>query len=75
MKCWLEEWLDFLFPEPVEQDIDGEPSCLDESVIDFCREVDGERVYIPERYARNIPVLEPDTMTPKSADAYVRSRR
>ena len=25
MKCWLEEWLDFLFPEPVEQDIDGEP--------------------------------------------------
>ncbi len=24
MKCWLEEWIDFLFPEPVEQDIDGE---------------------------------------------------
>ena len=23
MKCWLAEWLDFLFP--VEQDMDGEP--------------------------------------------------
>jgi hypothetical protein len=26
MKCWLEEWLDFLFPEPVEVDMDGEPA-------------------------------------------------
>ena len=25
MKCWLAEWLDFLFPEPVEVDMDGEP--------------------------------------------------
>ncbi|KKL20807.1 hypothetical protein LCGC14_2451780 [marine sediment metagenome] len=25
MKCWLSEWLDFLFPEPVEVDMDGEP--------------------------------------------------
>lgn len=24
MKCWLEDWLDFLFPEPVEQDMDGD---------------------------------------------------
>jgi hypothetical protein len=64
MKCWLSEWLDFLFPEPVT---DVAP--------DGCPSDDWTLPEIPECYRRNIPVLEPDTMTPKSADAYVRSRR
>ena len=29
MKCWLAEWLDFLFPEPIEVDMDGEPETED----------------------------------------------
>ena len=63
---WLEDAINFLFPEPVQQDMDGEPekqlTATDASLPD-----------IPDFYKRHISVLEPDTETPKSADSYVRS--
>jgi hypothetical protein len=66
MKCWLEEWLDFLFPEPVEQDIDGEPVEHDW----YCPLPEPPEMYLrPEL----IPVLEPDD-TPREADRFIRIR-
>ena len=38
---WLEDAIDFLFPEPVEVDMDGVE--IDSSITEFCREVDGEK--------------------------------
>ena len=46
MKCWLEEWMDFLFP--VEVDMDGIE--LDPSIAEFCREVDGKPAETTDAY-------------------------
>lgn len=82
MKCWLEDWLDFLFPEPVEQD--GEPSFEELVQREFERtgkaalkELERLQQFPkpPEMYLRPelIPIEERDD-TPKIADRYVRSR-
>jgi hypothetical protein len=71
---WLEDAINFLFPEPVEQDMDGDKQVdIPESVSDsdaYSEPVDIP-VDIPE-HLRRLPVLEPDD-TPLIADAYVRA--
>ncbi len=69
MKRWLEEWIDFLFPESVEQDMDGIE--VAPSITEFCREVDGDISGDIPKHLRRLPVLEPDD-TPLVADHYVR---
>ena len=67
MKCWLEDWLDFLFPEPVEQDMDGEVDIPIEPVSDTYDWDAGFTLKIPGFY-RTEPAV-------KEAERVVRSRR
>ena len=66
--CWLEDAINFLFPAPIEQDMDGVP---DIPATHSDSDAYSEPVDIPEFY-KAIPVLEPDN-TPLIADAYVRA--
>ncbi len=81
MKCWLEEWLDFLFPEPVEQDMDGEPcaSISDSGGADPLKSVSRKQAWAPAD-AHDAPLPEPPDFLraePAVAEAerVVRSRR
>ena len=74
--CWLEDAINFLFPEPVQQDMDGQrdkqPDIPAEPVdSDAYSDEPDIPVDIPDFY-KPIPVLEPDD-TPLIADAYVRA--
>ena len=85
---WIRDAIDFLFPEPVEQDMDGEPcaSIPDSGGADPLKSVSEKQASapphahhaplpgIPEFYLlpQRIPVKEPDD-TPEQADAFVRS--
>lgn len=74
--CWLEDAIAFLFPEPIEQDMDGEPdkppdisaTHLDSESYLVAQDISGD---IPE-HLRRLPVLEPDD-TPLIVDAYIRA--
>jgi hypothetical protein len=56
------------------RDIDGEP--VDSDAYSETPDIPVDiPIDIPEAYKRHIPVLEPDSQTPKSADRYVRIRR
>jgi hypothetical protein len=64
--CWLEDAINFLFPELVEVDMDGVE--VDPSITEFCREVRGlEPSAIPDFYRAEPAVAE--------AERVVRSRR
>ena len=74
MKCWLAEWLDFLFPEPVEQDMDGDivpdipETAPDSGSYLKARDIQGDiSVDIPDFYKAEPLVQE--------AERVVRSRR
>lgn len=84
MKCWLSEWLEFLFPEPVE--VDGEPcaSIPDSGGADPLKSVSGKQTSAPPHdwyaplpkppeYLRN--TYEPCPAAVEEAERLVRSRR
>ena len=62
MKCWLAEWLDFLFPEPIEQDMDGEPcaSIPDSGVDNPLKSVSGKQATsTPDAHGEPLPEIPP----------------